>query len=102
MNIKIGGGIYKVSIVDDLRNKDGIRVDGILHADSHDISIASDISFRKQQETIVHEILHGIISYFNIEDNESVTTRVAYGIHAFIVDNPDFIKGLINEDRKAK
>ena len=102
MNIKIGGRIFKVSIVDDLRQEDGKRCNGTLHADSHDISVASDISEFKQQEVIIHEALHAIISYFCIEDNEIVTSQVAHGIHALIVDNPDFIKGIINAYKKAE
>ena len=102
MKLKIGGRIFTVSIVDDLREEDGKRVNGTLHADSHDISVASDISYFKQQEVIIHEALHAIISYFAIEDNETVTTQVAHGIHALIVDNPEFIRKIINENKKAR
>ena len=101
MNLKIGGRIFKVSIVDDLRKENGERVNGTLHADSHDISVASDISPRKQQETTIHEALHAIIEYFAVQDNEIVTTQVAHGIHAFIVDNPDFIRKIISANKKA-
>ena len=101
MNIKIGGRIFKVNIVDDLRKENGERCNGTLHADSHDISVASDISSFKQNEVVIHEALHAIISYFAIEDNEIVTTQVAHGIHAFIVDNPDFIRKIQNAYKKA-
>ena len=101
MKLKIGGRIYKVSIVDDLRQDDGKRCNGTLHGDSHDISVASDISIIKQQETTIHEALHAIINYFCIEDNETVTSQVANGIYALIVDNPEFIKKIQNDYRKA-
>lgn len=102
MNLKIGGRIYKVNIVDDLRQENGQRCNGTLHGDSHDISVASDISVIKQQETTIHEALHAIINYFVIEDNETITSQVANGIYALIVDNPDFIRKIMNDYKKAR
>ncbi len=102
MNIKIGGKILKVVYDDDLRAEDGKRVNGTLHAEKRQISVATDIDPIMQKEVIIHESLHAIVEYFNVGDDESVTVRIANGIKAWIIDNPEFIKGIIKDDEKER
>lgn len=102
MNIKIGGVQYKVNYTDDLRDESGKRVSGTFHGDQSGIYVATDISKQKQYQVLIHEIMHGIISHFNIEDDEHITHKVANGVYAFIVDNATFVKGLIKHDEKLR
>ena len=103
MNIKIGGLEYQLRYVKDLRDsKDNTKLNGQINWDKCIVDIDSDISKQKQNQIIIHEAFHGILDDYCIDDVENVVRRIGHGIYKLIVDNGEFIKGIIKHDRKLK
>jgi len=102
MNIKIGGQIFKVIFVNDLRDETGKRVNGTIMTDQCSIYIATDVTKQKQHSILIHEVLHGIHTHYDVEGTEHIVAKIANGIYAFIVDNPIFIKELIKHNEKLR
>lgn len=103
MNIKIGGLEYKLKFVTDLRHKeDNTKLNGQINWDKCIIEVDGDISLQKQNQVIIHEAFHGILDDYCIEDIENVVRRIGHGIYKLIVDNSEFIKGMIKHDKKLK
>jgi len=102
MNIKIGGQIFKVNFINDLRDETGKRVNGTIKTDQCTIDIATDVTKQKQHSILIHEVLHGIHTHYDVEGTEHIVAKIANGIYAFIVDNADFIKEIIKTNQKLK
>ena len=102
MNFNIGGVIFKVSFVDDLRDETGRRVNGLISTDQCKIDVATDIVKQKQDSVLIHEALHGIHTHYDVEGGEHIVTKIANGMYAFIVENPEFIKEMIKTNGRNK
>lgn len=102
MHIKIGGIQYKVSFVDDLRDETGKRVNGTLTTDMCKIDIATDVAEQKKHMIILHEVVHALNSYFDVDCGEHIVVKMGYGLYSFIVDNVEFIKEVIKTNERSK
>ena len=103
MNLKIGGLKYKLVYVKDLRDiKDNSKLNGQIRWDDCRVDIDADISKQKQNQIIIHEVFHGILDDYCIEDVENVVRKIGHGIYEFIVQNPKFIRGIIEHDESLK
>ncbi len=100
MHLKIGGIVFKINFVDDLRDESGKRVNGIIKTDQCTIDVATDITEQKQHSVIFHEALHGIHTHYDVDGGEHIVTKIANGLYAFIVDNPVFIREFIKHNEK--
>ena len=102
MHIKIGGIKYKVSFVDDLRDETGKRVNGTLVIDMCTIDVATDVSEQKKHMIILHEVVHALNAYFDVDCGEHIVVKMGYGLYSFIVDNPELVKEIIKTNEKSK
>ena len=87
--IKIGGMVYVVNRVPDLRHPDGRKLDGhILDGDCR-IDLEANLPFQPEMQTIWHEVVHGILIHAGRgELKEEIIDALAYGIIQVLYDNP--------------
>ena len=102
MNLKIGATSYKVFFDPDPISEDTSHVSGSISFRESTIKVDSTMSKQRQYQTLVHEVFHGILNNFDVEDDEHITTKLANGIYGFIVDNADFVKEILKNDKKIK
>ncbi len=91
--IKIGCYDWTVATVDDLRDKeDGTRLYG--QCDPASLTIRLNSGIEREQikaETLWHETLHALWSYFHLEEKESEENAIAClatGVAMVMRDNP--------------
>lgn len=95
--VRIGSIDYDVELTDETLVLNAQQSLGIIDYDNTKIRIAKDIqSQQKQEQTFLHEVVHGITREFKIdftEDEETIVDKLAYGLHQIIRDNlPNTIK----------
>jgi len=114
--IKVGGKTYTINFEEDLTEKFGITGDdevyGCIDYANSNIYVDTNMSEDSIQESLVHEILHALLDRRNLEligknstIPEMVENIVEYltpRFHAFLVDNPNFQKEILNNLRKNK
>jgi glycerophosphoryl diester phosphodiesterase len=93
---KILGSYYDVNYIDDLKDPiDNHKLDGRIIEDSHLIKIDKNLDYQSQLKSLFHEDIHAICWEFAIEDPEKFVRFIANGIFALIIDNPEFIKKIL-------
>lgn len=103
MNLKIGGIKYRVAYVKDLRDsKDNTKLNGQIIWDACRVDIDKGLSVQRQNQVIVHEVFHGILDDYCVDDVENIVRRLGHGIYEFIIKNPKFIRGIIEHDESLK
>ncbi|CEQ10678.1 phage protein [[Clostridium] sordellii] len=93
-DIKIGSMSYNVKITNEPIILDHQECKGIIEYDDLVIKISNKIAKQRQEETFIHEILHGIIRERNleIEDEEILVDEISKGLYQFINDNIDIFR----------
>ena len=92
-NIKIGPRVFKVSLVENLLDADGSqKLNGHILYDKALIRIDSGLAPVSQRLTMIHEIVHGIADYLDVEMSEKEVSTMANGITAMLMDNPDVLR----------
>jgi hypothetical protein len=88
--IKIGSMEYKVIKTDEVLILDNQVCNGIIDYEDLVIKISTDRSNQRQEETFIHEALHGIIRDRNLifEDEEMIVEEISKGLYQVIKDNP--------------
>lgn len=96
--VRIGSVDYKVI----LKNEELVMNDrlcyGFIDFENTEISInKSRQNLSRQEQTFLHEIVHGIIKERSLDiensDEETIVNEIALGLHQVIRDNPDiFLK----------
>ncbi len=94
---KCGAYDWEIELVDDLREKEtGARLYGQCDPTCLTIRIHSDLGREQiRAETLWHEILHAIWSYFHLEekvDEEQAVACLSTGIVMVMRDNPELKK----------
>lgn len=90
--VKIGGITYAVEQHDHLGADHGLC--GQIHYEKAIIKIDSAMSSEKQEQTLVHEILHGIFHEAGFrEQDEDQINRVANVLYQVMKDNQFDFKG---------
>ena len=104
MYLKIGGTVYNIQHIPDLKSpEDNSRLNGRIIWIDCLIKLREGMSKQKDNQVLIHEAVHGILENYYIEDeNEGIVVKIANGLYSFIVDNADFIKDLIRHDQKLK
>ncbi len=88
--VKIGGMVYDIRFVDDLRDANDTKLDGQYSGHKCLISLNTNLAPQSALQTLWHEIVHGIITHAGLRDqhDESLIEAVAYGVMQVLRDNP--------------
>jgi len=93
---KILGSYYDVEYVDNLRDEtDGHKISGRIIEVDKLIKIEKSLGLQNKLQTLLHEDIHGLCWEYVIDDPEKVVGQMTSGIFALIVDNPEFIKKIL-------
>jgi len=96
--IRIGSMVYSVTRTDEFILVDHKECMGDIDYLKKTIRIKRGIQDSQgEQETLLHEIIHGITHErnfgYNNNDEETVTEELARGLHQIILDNPNMFEG---------
>ena len=86
--INILGVDYELHYVDSI-SRDSLRIGEIDYLQQK-ILILNDLGMDLERVTILHEVVHGILSQlgFEEENNEHLTQSLASALHQVLKDNP--------------
>lgn len=95
--VRIGSMDYKIEQTEDVIVLNGQECTGIIEYDKHLIRLNSNIQDKQGiEQTLLHEIVHGIIDDRKIElvpeHMEQIVDDISCGLHQVIRDNPDIFK----------
>lgn len=92
--IKIGSMEYEVIKTDKPILLDNEACNGIIDYENLFIEISNNRAIQKQEETFIHEILHGIIRERSLilEDEEMIVEEISKGLYQVIKDNQEIFK----------
>ncbi len=89
--VKIGGLVYKVKMVDNCPL--GYDYSGEISQTKEKIYIQNGASDNSVKETLLHEIIHGMVYYMGLRgtdyNSESFVEGLAHVLLAVIEDNPE-------------
>lgn len=92
-NVKIGPRTFIVRFVDNLVDIEGTqRLNGHILYDKATIKIDTGLALVSQRLTLIHEIVHGIADYLDVDMSEKDVSLMANGITAMLMDNPEVVK----------
>lgn len=95
--VRIIGKLHKIDYLPadhrDLKDGDDALVGRIDH-DAQRVMIAQGQTLVSEQDTLLHEVLHGVEWAMDLEVPETVIHRLATGLLAVLKDNPDFLRYL--------
>jgi hypothetical protein len=74
MRVTITGIPYKVHLKDEIIDRDGTRLDGLYDNGTGSIYVARQATIEAMEETLLHEILHGVADACH----ESLTEEQVY------------------------
>lgn len=83
--MKILGHRYEVRYGD----LSGEEYRGRCHTRKNVLEIGTDIAVSHREDTLLHEMLHAIDDVLSLGLDEQQVVRLAAGLHAVIIDNPD-------------
>ncbi|WP_185903784.1 hypothetical protein [Hathewaya massiliensis] len=95
--VRIGSMDYDVKLTDETLVLNGRECLGVIDYDNTEIKISKSIqSNQKQEQTFLHELMHGIIRERNLDlqnsDEETIVDEIATGLHQVIRDNQEIFK----------
>lgn len=93
-SVRIVGTDYPITMESRLNNGEKLAY-GHIDYEQSQMQINPDYSRQQQEETFLHEVIHGICDKLKIKtvnDDEDVVDGLATGLYAFIKDNPDVFK----------
>ena len=67
------------------------RLNGHILYDKAVIKIDSGLALVSQRLTMMHEIVHGIADYLDVDMSEKEVSLMANGITAMLMDNPEVV-----------
>jgi len=99
-SLKIGARTYTVSIQTPEENsvfQEHESAYGYIEYPTSQIHIRADLDAGFQKETLLHEILHGLLDNTGVEDinTDQITKALAPRLHAFLIDNQGFQQYLL-------
>lgn len=86
--IRIGGINYDIKLVHDLRNGDQ-KLDGWIRFGPCEIMIEDTLSWQMQNQTLLHEVIHGMTTTLGRTLDEDVVDALAYLLLQVLIDNPE-------------
>ncbi len=94
MRLDICGHEYTLRAIKDLK-KDGTPLWGWYKIDSGEVLMDADQTVRVARNTLIHEIVHGILEhagYGDLPQNEGIVTAVAYGLESVRLNGKPILK----------
>lgn len=95
--IMIGGKPHEILLVP--QSQLGEEYIGKYEEDRQRIRVADNLPLEKESETILHEVIHGIMAHMCIdqpdETDERFVESFSKGLYAFWKDNPNFFGEVI-------
>ena len=80
MLIRIGIHDYKINFVSEQQintaYQQGKRMNGFINFDKKEIMLNVERDVITQSETIIHEVLHGLMQEWNIQDNLDISDEI--------------------------
>lgn len=83
--VKIGGIVYQIEVVNDFTGETGDW--GQTNFKKTKITLDSNLSEQRRNQTLVHEIVHGLFMEAGIEDDEDAVNRLGIVLHQVLTDN---------------
>lgn len=83
--VKIGGIVYQIKIKNDLVGETGNW--GETNLKKTTIALDSNMSKQRTDQTLVHEIVHGIFEEAGFEQNEDKVNRLGIVLYQVLKDN---------------
>lgn len=94
---KVGYEIFELVYVPKLLyKKEQLR--GLINIPKSQITISNDQSKNSSKQTLIHEVIHGMESVYNLPMDEEFTDKLATAFMTFIQDNPVLIDHLRTND----
>jgi len=84
--VKIGGIIYTVRLMDNVSEEDR-QVDGYILYDKQEIRIKKGMPEDYTGKVFLHEVLHGVLNFCALEQDEAIVERLANCLHQVLKDN---------------
>lgn len=96
--VKIVGKAYGVTYAPQAHPELNDPEDGELHGrirhESQQVYVLETLSLEQEQDTLLHEVFHGIEAAMGLDLEEDEILRLATGLLAVIKDNPTFVRYL--------
>lgn len=78
---------------------------GMCEPEQAKISFVSSLKDSEVVNTIIHEMLHGVVYMFDIDfanqkEEERVVRKMANGLHTVFQDNPKFLEWVLQNTKK--
>ena len=91
--VKMGGLTYDITYSTKPSRGD-VEVDGKIIYSEQSIIIRSGLNEGDEYKeyVLLHELVHGIFNFFDIEQHEGYVDKIARGLHMLIKDNPEMFK----------
>lgn len=102
MKLRIGHIDYKLKKKKSVIDEDGTECIGLIDYHESTISLRKDVSEQVSTQTLIHEVMHGIMVESGFESGEGIHTeenvnRLGLTLHGFLKDNIDTLNKIYNE-----
>lgn len=87
--VSIGPLVYDVLTIDDLKDDDGVKLDGWIKHSELAIYLDAALPVAIQKATLLHEIMHAVFTqagHRKWATNEELTECIALGVAGVVVD----------------
>jgi hypothetical protein len=96
--VKIGNQTYDVFEVECVDKHDTLA--GQIKFFESEIRIQKELSIELKQETILHEVIHGIENFFGLDLEEDEVKQLGRGLTMVFKDNPKLLEYLKDVTKK--
>ena len=84
--VKIGWKKYKVALANEALNS-GETLYGQIDYDRQTITLRQSNTEEQNEETLIHEVLHGISDMYGMEMTEEFVAKLSNAVYTFLKDN---------------
>ena len=96
--VKVGPIVYELCHAAGLTNGEQ-QADGAVRYGECEILIDAVLSKQSAVTTLLHEILHAILTHGGVQDQDEQTLELlSYGLYGFIKENPGLVKEIMDEE----
>ena len=93
--LKICSSIYNIEYINNLVDEHNGRLHGYIEPYNLKIQINKKYPIIKQNQSILHEAIHGINSEYGFDFKEEIVDRLSNAVFAFLIDNKKYIGEII-------
>ncbi len=97
--IKLGSSYYEL-VFEDVVYINDKRVNGYINYEDGVIKVAATLPNVALEETLIHEILHGIETEYALELEEREIQLLSRGIISMIIDNKGLMEQIVKDIRR--